>query len=84
MNKYKITAHIINPFDDEQKRLLGENYQEVVKDYCMVDCEKMPLEERKEIIKKYPIDGVVEDWRMEVDYFIDEDADGLYLLEKVS
>lgn len=79
MNKYKITAHIINPFDDAYTEA------EVEQDYVFVSDEKNPIDERKERIKKYPTPwGAVEEWGTDMgESFIDEDADGVYLLEKV-
>lgn len=85
MNTYKLTAHIINPFDKEQKRLLGDNYKEVVKDYRYIQKSNI-LDKRVKRMLKYPIESNV--WKYTTDnvylgeYIIEEDADGLYLYEK--
>ena len=83
MNTYKIIAHIINPFDEEQKRNLGDSYAKVLSDYCFIQDKGFPLDERIARIKNYSIDGAIEKHNSEVPYFIDEDADGVYLLKKI-
>lgn len=71
---YKITAHIYND------SLSGE----IKKDYDFIANTNNDLEKRKERIMKYPIDGRIETHNTNVDYFIDEDGDGVYLLEKLN
>ena len=83
MNTYKIVAHIINPFNEEQERNLGNNYAKVVKDFCFIQDKGFPLDERIARIKNYSIDGAIEKHNSKVPYFIDEDADGVYLLKKI-
>ena len=77
MNKYKIIACLLN-FED-----LALNEQSK-KDYYFITDEHNPFEERKERLAQYRIDSnVVEEHKSEEKYIIDEDADGLYLLEKI-
>ena len=81
MNKYKITASLCNPFDNVHTWGVDDEWEE---DYIFISDESNPFEERKKRIKKYPIDGAVEEWGTDMgESFIDEDADGVYLLEKV-
>lgn len=74
---YKITAHLINPFDEKNPN------PEVVSDYIFIADESKPYKERVKRIKKYPIDGAIETHNGRLDSFIDEDGDGVYLLEKI-
>ena len=83
MNTYKIVAHIINPFNEEQERNLGNNYAKVVKDFCFIEDEGFAFDERVKRIMEYPIDGTIEEHSFDKEYFIDEDADGVYLLKKI-
>jgi hypothetical protein len=80
MNKYKITAHLFNPFDDAY---IDAN---VKSDYVFISDESNPYDMRVERIKKYPtMYGAVEEYNADMgDSFIDEDADGVYLLEKIT
>lgn len=79
MNKYKITACLFNPFGDAY---IDAN---VISDYVFISDESNPYDMRVERIKKYPIDGAVEEYNADMGYsFIDEDADGVYLLEKIT
>lgn len=79
MNNYKITAHIFNPNGDAY---IDEN---VKMDYVFISDESNPNDMRVERIKKYPTHwGAVEEWGTDMgDSFIVEDADGVYLLEKI-
>ena len=77
MSKYKIIACLLN-FEDE---VLNEPTK---KDYDFIADENNPFEERKERLAQYRINSnVVEEHKTEDKYIIDEDADGLYLLEKM-
>ena len=77
MNKYKMIACLLN-FEDEA---LNEQSK---KDYDFIADENNPFEERKERLAQYRIDtNVVEEHKWEDKYIIDEDMDGLYLLEKM-
>lgn len=58
--------------------------EQTKKDYDFIADEHNPFEERKERLVQYRIDSnVVEEHKSEEKYIIDEDADGLYLLEKI-
>lgn len=83
MSRYKIIAHIINPFNEEQERNLGNNYAKVVNDFCFIEDEGFAFDERKRCIMQYPINGCIEEHSFDKEYFIDEDADGVYLLKKI-
>ena len=77
MNKYKMIACLLN-FEEEALK------EPTKKDYDFIADEHNPFEERKERLAQYGINSnVVEEHKSEDKYIIDEDADGLYLLEKM-
>lgn len=75
MNKYKITSYLPN-------EELGE---EVRRDYDFISNDKNNFDERVEMLKGYVGDfNAVEEHNSNEKYLIEEDNDGLYLLEKIN
>lgn len=75
MNKYKITSYLPN-------EELGE---EVRRDYDFISNDKNNFDERVERLKGYVGDfNAVEEHNSNEKYLIEEDNDGLYLLEKIN
>lgn len=75
MNKYKIKSYLPN-------EELGE---EVRRDYDFISNEKNNFNERVERLRGYVGDfNAVEEHNSNEKYLIEEDNDGLYLLEKIN
>lgn len=83
-NKYQIVAYLINPWSEEQKKQLGNDFDKVEHDYKFISDVGNPLREKIKCLYKYKIDnGAIEEHPKEDAYFIDEDNDGLYLLKRI-
>jgi hypothetical protein len=70
MNNYKITACLLSD-------------AEAQKDLAFIANVSKPESERIETLRHYPIDGAIEEHDTDVPCYIDMDADGVYLLEKI-
>lgn len=78
MGKYQIVACLLNPLDDEYQ-LKG-----VVDDYKFITNKKKNFQARVNILSLYPIkSNVVEEHNSTNEYLIEEDADGVYLLNLI-
>ena len=74
--RYKLVAHLMSPELQDEK---------VVTDEYIRDYERFSdVRNGEDFLMKYPIDSnVVEEMDIDSDYVLDEDADGIYLFEKV-
>lgn len=79
MFKYKIIAYLINPKDEE-----GMKDESVFNDYDFISNISNDFYERVNCLKKYQGDfNAIEEHKFDVQFIIEEDSDGLYLLEKI-
>ena len=85
-NDYKVIAKLTNPYSEQQKEKLANNFEKASVDYEYVSDESKPENERIKRLCKYGIDGEVVKRKNIVSYIIEfggENEDDIYLLERL-
>ncbi len=81
---YRFTACLINPEIESQRESLGDLFESTLEDYKVITNPCNNLDVQYECLKKYSIEGGFQMEMNESDSFIiEEDADGVYLYERI-